>query len=146
MGTVHGVARSWTRLSDFIFTFHFHASEKEMATHSSILSWRIPGMAEPGWLLSMGSHRVGHDWSNLAAAAAAAYPFYRGSSQPRNPIRVCCIAGRFFINWAIREAPWWPRGVGLLVWEAQEGRDIAIHVVMTNLSCCMAKIKHNIVK
>ena len=53
------------------FTFHFHALKKEMATHSSILAWRIPGMGEPGGLLSMGSHRVGHDWSDLAAAAAA---------------------------------------------------------------------------
>ena len=49
------------RLSDFTFTFHFHALEKEMATHSSVLAWRIPGTAEPGWLPSMGSHRVGHD-------------------------------------------------------------------------------------
>ena len=69
---VHGVTKSWTRLSDFTFTFHFHALEKEMATHSSILAWRIPGMEEPGGLPSMGSHRVGHDWSDLAAAAAAA--------------------------------------------------------------------------
>ena len=67
---VHGVARSWTRLSDFTFTFHFHALEKEMATHSSVLAWRIPGTAEPGGLPSLGSHRVGHDWSDLAAAAA----------------------------------------------------------------------------
>ena len=58
---VHGVAKSWTRLSDFTFTFHFHALEKEMATHSSFLAWRIPGMGEPVGLLSMGSHRVGHD-------------------------------------------------------------------------------------
>ena len=58
---VHGVAEGWTRLSDFTFTFHFHASEKEMATHSSILAWRIPGMGEPGRLPSMGSYRVGHD-------------------------------------------------------------------------------------
>ena len=68
---VYGVARSWTRLSDFTFTFHFHALEKEMATHSSVLAWRIPGMREPGGLPSMGSHRVGHDCSNLAAAAAS---------------------------------------------------------------------------
>ena len=67
---VHGVAKSRTRLSDFPFTFHFHALEKEMATHSSVLAWRIPGMGEPGGLPSMGSHRVGHDWSDLAAAAA----------------------------------------------------------------------------
>ena len=58
---VHGVARSWTRLSDFTFTFHFHALEKEMATHSSALAWRIPGTGEPGGLPSMGSHRVGHN-------------------------------------------------------------------------------------
>ena len=67
---VHGVAKSWTRLSNFTFTFHFHALEKEMATHSSVLAWRIPGMGEPGGLLSLGSHRVRHDWSDLAAAAA----------------------------------------------------------------------------
>ena len=58
---VHGVARSWTRLSAFTFTFHFHALEKEMATHSSVLAWRIPGMAGPGGLPSMGSHRIRHD-------------------------------------------------------------------------------------
>ena len=58
---VHGVARSRTRLSDFTFTFHFHALEKEMATHSSDLAWRIPGTGEPGGLPSMGSHRVGHN-------------------------------------------------------------------------------------
>ena len=58
---VHGVTKSWTRLSDFTFTFHFHVLEKEMATHSSVLAWRIPGTGEPGGLPSMGSHRVGHD-------------------------------------------------------------------------------------
>ena len=58
---VHGVTEGRTGLSDFTFTFHFHAWEKEMATHSNILAWRIPGMGEPGGLLSMGSHRVGHD-------------------------------------------------------------------------------------
>ena len=68
---VHGVAKSWTQLSDLTFTFHFHALDKEMATHSSVLAWRIPGTGEPGGLLSMGSHRVRHDWSDLAAAAAA---------------------------------------------------------------------------
>ena len=65
---VHGVARSRTRLSNFTFAFHFHVLEKEMATHSSVLAWRIPGMGEPGGLPSMGSHRVRHDWSDLAAA------------------------------------------------------------------------------
>ena len=67
---VHVVTVSWTRLSDFTFTFYFHALEKEMATHSSVLAWRIPGTVEPGGLLSMGSHRVGHNWSDLAAAVA----------------------------------------------------------------------------
>ena len=71
---VHGVAKSRTWLSDFTFTFHFHALEKEMASHSSVLAWRIPGMGDPGGLLSMGSHRVGHDWSDLAAVAAYIYP------------------------------------------------------------------------
>ena len=67
---VHGVAKSQTWLSNFTFTFHFHALEKEMATHSSVLAWRVPGTGEPGGLPSMGSNRVGHDWRDLAAAAA----------------------------------------------------------------------------
>ena len=65
---VHGVTEGQTQLSDFTFTFHFHALEKEMATHSSVLTWRIPGTGEPGRLPSMESHRVRHDWSDLAAA------------------------------------------------------------------------------
>ena len=68
--TVHGVGKSRTWLSDFTFTFHFRALEKEMATHSSVLAWRIRGTGEPGGLPSMQSHRVGHDWSDLAVAAA----------------------------------------------------------------------------
>ena len=68
---VHGVVKSQTRLSDFPFSFHSHALEKEMATHSSVLAWRVPGKGEPGGLPSMGSHRVGHDRNDLAAAAAA---------------------------------------------------------------------------
>ena len=59
--TAHAAVKSWTRLSDFTFTFHFHALEKEMATHSSVLAWRIPGTGEPGGLPFMGSHRAGHD-------------------------------------------------------------------------------------
>ena len=78
---VHGVKKSRTRLSDFTFTFHFHALEKEMATHSSVLAWRIPGTGEPGGLPSMGSHRVGHDWSDLTAAEAAAI-------MPNSPLSV----------------------------------------------------------
>ena len=65
---VHVVAKSRTQLSNFTFTFHFHALEKEMATHSSVLAWRIPGTGEPGGLPSMGSHRVENDRSDLAAA------------------------------------------------------------------------------
>ena len=70
---VHGVAKSQRWLSNFTFTFHFHALEKETATHSSVLAWRIPGMAEPGRLRSKGLHRVGHDWCDLAAAAGMSY-------------------------------------------------------------------------
>ena len=66
---VHGVAKSPTRLSDFTFTFHFHALEKEMVTHSSVLAWRIPGTEGPGRRPSVGSQRVGPNWSDLAAAA-----------------------------------------------------------------------------
>ena len=62
---------SQTRLSNFTFSFHFHALEKEMTTHSSVLAWRIPGTGEPGGLQCMGSHRVGHDRSDLAVAAVA---------------------------------------------------------------------------
>ena len=71
--TVHGVAKSQTRLSDFTFTVHFHALEKEMATHSSVLAWRVPGMGEPGGLPSMGPHRVGHVWGDLAAVVVNYY-------------------------------------------------------------------------
>ena len=66
---VHGIEKSQIWLSDFTFTFHFYALEKEMATHSSVVAWRIPGTEEPGGLLSMGSHRVGHDCRELVAAA-----------------------------------------------------------------------------
>ena len=115
---------SQTWLSHFTFTFHCHALGREMATHSSVLAWRIPRMAEPAGLPSMGSHKVGHDWSDLAAAAAdytihgilqarilewVAYPFSSGSSWPRNWTRVSCIAGGFFTSWATREA--------LRIWE-----------------------------
>ena len=91
---VHGVAEGRTWLSDFTFTFHFHALEKEMATHSSVLAWRIPGTGEPGGLPSMGSRRVGPDWSDLAAAAAAVY-FMRGSVYFREdngtPLQYSCL-------------------------------------------------------
>ena len=98
---VPGVSKSQAGLSDFTFTFHFHALEKEMATHSSVLAWRIPGTGEPGGLPSVGSHRVGHDWSNLAAAAAAAifcsmyiphllYPFIHQWTFRLLPCPGCC--------------------------------------------------------
>jgi len=86
---------SWARLSDFTFTFHFHALEKEMATHSSILAWRIPGTEEPGGLPSMGSHRVGHDQSDLAVAVAlAAVAVIRGGLRGCNlgTRGICCRA------------------------------------------------------
>ena len=76
---VCGVTKSQTRLSNFTFTFHFHALEKEMATHSSVLAWRIPGTGEPGGLPSMRSHRVGHNRSDLAAEAAYIYLHPAGS-------------------------------------------------------------------
>ena len=73
---VHEVAKSLTQLSDFPFTFHFHALEKELATHPSVLAWRVPGTGEPGGLPSMGSQRVGHDWGDIAAAAE--YTHFKG--------------------------------------------------------------------
>ena len=93
-----------TQLSDFTFTFHFHALEKEMATHSSVLAWRIPGMGHPGGLPSMGSHRVGHDRSDLAAAAAgqqikASYVTYWSEEgevgKTANP-KKCCLQLAFY--------------------------------------------------
>ena len=104
--TVHGVTKSWTQLSDFTFTFHFHALEKEMATHSSVLAWRIPGTGEPGGLLFMGSHRVGHDWSDLAAAAAALI----GKESP-------CQCRRLGFNPWIGKIPWSRKWPSTLAWE-----------------------------
>ena len=97
---VHGVAEGRTRLSDFTFTVHFHALEKEMATHSSVLAWRIPGKGEPGGLLSVGSHRVGHDGSDLAAAAA---PLWEGVRQ--TPLKLILLGGTKYTNLS-RSAKW----------------------------------------
>ena len=107
---VHGVAKSRTRLRDFTFTFHFHASEEEMATHANILAWRIPGTEEPVRLPSMGSHRVGHDWSDLTAAAerlhfhfslswlekemATHYSVLAWRIQGQRSLLGCCLWGR----------------------------------------------------
>ena len=96
---VHGIAKSWTRLSDFTFTFHFHALKKEMATYSSVLAWRIPGTEEPGRRPPLGSHRVGHDWSDLAAAAAASLLFTLFSPvYPYLPLPLLLI---FFLPWHV---------------------------------------------
>ena len=81
------VTEGRTRLSDFTLTFHFRVLEKEMATHSSVFAWRIPGTGEPGGLPSMGSHRVGHDWSDLAAVAARSYTGERNG----NPLLHSCL-------------------------------------------------------
>ena len=90
---VHGVAKNWT----------WHALEKEMATHSSVLAWRIPGMAEPGGLPSMGSHRVGHNWSDLAVAAAEQLnnnKIYRAKMIPKNNTEtINCFNTCWFILW-----------------------------------------------
>ena len=90
VGCGHGVAKSRTQLSNFTFTFHFHALEKEMATHSSVLAWRIPGTGEPSGLQSMGSHGAGHDWGDLAAAAAA----LQANPQKQSRIGVSGVGGR----------------------------------------------------
>ena len=100
--TVHGVAKSQTWLSNFTFTFHFHALEKEMATHSIVLAWRIPGTGEPGGLPgglpSMGSHRVGYEWSDLAAAAAEAAAAFHCKYMSH-------LFYSFFCWWALRFFP-----------------------------------------
>ena len=101
---VHGVAKSQTWLSDFTFTFHFHALEEEMATHSSVLAWRIPGTEEPGGLPSMGSHRVRHDWNDLAAAAANMHRIHFFAS-PRTETRE--LSPKFY-DWRKRWCPFRP--------------------------------------
>ena len=87
---IHGVTRSRTRLSDFTFTFHLHALEKEMATHSSVLAWRMPGTGEPGGLPSMGSHRVRRDWAAAATQKhnPGLYTVYALKSQEGLMLRV----------------------------------------------------------
>ena len=109
---------SRTRLSDFTFTFHFHALEKEMATHSSVLAWRIPGMGESGGLPSMGLHRVGHDWTDLAAAAAARmlWRTRAGISRPKRWKRAAVGADRWGLgSWCPKSFFWWVRGTEKLI-------------------------------
>ena len=97
--TVHVVAKSWRWLSYFTLTFHFHALEKEMATHSSILDWRISGMPEPGGLPSMGSHRVGHDWSDLVVVVVVVVVVVDSILKSRDitlPTKVRLVKAMFF--------------------------------------------------
>ena len=116
---VHGVAKSRTLLSYFTFTFHFPALEKEMATHSSVLAWRIPRTGEPGGLPSVGSHRVGHDWSDLAAAAVntrMAQPFSKArqtqaiTGNYQGSVGSCACAQPKLKVWPPRQA--WGYAVG----------------------------------
>ena len=116
---VHGVGEGPTRLSDFTFTFHFYALEKEMVTHSSVLAWRIPGTGESGGLLSMGSHRVGHDWSDLAVAAAYLWKYKRNDEQP-----VICQ-----IDTTFKE-------------QVQAGKDIGISTLFTWVSMIAQLVKN----
>ena len=96
---VHGVAKSRTRLSSFTLTFHFSALEKEMATHSSIIACRVPGTGEPGGLLSMGSHRVGHDSSDLAAAAIDLNPLVKRILLIGLPIKNRLLFAQTHVHW-----------------------------------------------
>ena len=103
--TVHGVAKSQIRLSNFAFIFHFHALEKEIATHSSVLAWKIPGTGELCGLPCMGSHRVGCDWSDLVAAAATATTnefeelFMNWMVIYRSSLQKCLFTSFVFLNW-----------------------------------------------
>ena len=94
---VHRVAEGRTRLSDFTFTFHFHALEKEMATHCSVLAWRIPGTGEPGGLPFMGSNIVGHDWNDLAVAVASVHILVLQSISCMNLVKLVEISKPVFV-------------------------------------------------
>ena len=133
-------------------TFHFHALEKEMTTHSSVLAWRIPGMAEPGGLPPMGSHRVGHDWSDLATAAAAAACFTYFQKRMRKPIfknntqassATLWAQGWMSVSWCAVFCPFDPKAQGfekvcvcVCVWQnyVKNGRN----------DCTRAKSYHNL--
>ena len=125
---VPGVAQGWTWLSDFTFTFHFHALEKEMATHPSILAWRIPGTEEPGRLPSLGSHRVGHDWSNLAAAAVITNVY-------RVPLGTRCKCSKMKMGCMRQDAQGWCTGMTL---RDEMGREVGERVRMGNTCTPMA--------
>ena len=100
---VHGVTKSRTQLSDFTFSFHFHALEKEMATHSIVLAWRIPGTGEPGGLPSMGSHRVGHDWSAYCCSVMSDSLWPHGLQHARFPCPLS-TPGAYLNSWT---SSWW---------------------------------------
>ena len=119
---VHGVAKNRTRLSDFTSTFRFLALEKEMAAHSGVLAWRIPGTGKPGGLPSMGSHRVGHDWSDLAAVGGAS------NKEPNCQFRRHKRHG--FNPW-VRKIPWrrsWQPTPVFLPGQSQWQRSLAVTV------------------
>ena len=119
---VHGVAKSRTWLSDFTFTFHFHALEKAMAAHSGVLAWRIPGMGEPGGLTSMGSHRVRHNWSDLATLQQQAV------LEGREPDCQYRRGKRCRFNPWLRKIPWrreWQPTPVFLPGESHEQRSLA---------------------
>ena len=116
--------RSRTWLSDFTFTFHFHALEKVMATHSSVLAWRIPGTAEPGGLPCMGSHRVGHDWIDLAAVKPSPQPMPQISITSKTflppslfPLEREIATHSSILTWRI---PWTEEPGGLHPWGCKE--------------------------
>ena len=114
---VHGLAKSLTWPSEFAFTFHFYVLEKEMATHSSVLAWRIPGTADPSRLPSMGSHRVRHDWSDLAAAAKVLFSllfmWLKPSYSPPFSFSVTFLV-RQLVNNVSQPVPWLPDSEGPL--------------------------------
>ena len=116
---VHGVAKSQTQLSDFTFTFHFSALEKKMAAHSSVLAWRIPGTGEPGGLPSMGSHRVRHNWSDLAAEANVEL-LYQVSIIVSIHLLKTKILGRLK-KWSVKIS-WCFLFQCIKIWRAQRGR------------------------
>ena len=131
---VHGVAKSQTRLSDFTFTFHFHALEKEMATHSSIFAWRSPRTGEPGGLPSMGSHRVRQEWSDLAAAAAQASKIMFKILQARLQQYVSCVLpdvqAEFRKGRGIRDQ------IANICWIREKAREISEkHLLLLHLLC-----------
>ena len=110
-------SRSQTWLSDFTFTFRFHALEKEMATHSSVLAWRIPGTGKPGGLPSIGSHRIGHDWSNLAMKfmKQKLTELQRQTDKPQPQISTALAHDRWE-NWQLRKDTVYLNNTNNLMW------------------------------